>query len=70
MRDVLAPEYAKAHNINIEVQLVGRDAIHEKMATLFAAQDSSFDIFNLDYSWIPEFGGGGYPGGANLGAGS
>jgi ABC-type glycerol-3-phosphate transport system substrate-binding protein len=60
VRDVLAPEYAKANNINIEVQLVGRDAIHEKMATLFAAQDSSFDIFNLDYSWIPEFGGGGH----------
>jgi multiple sugar transport system substrate-binding protein len=56
VRDVLAPEYAKAHNIDIDIQLIGRDAIHEKMATLFAAKDSSFDIFNIDYGWTPEFG--------------
>lgn len=60
VRDTLAPQYEKETGVKVEVQLVGRDAIHEKMATLFAAQDSSFDIFNLDYSWIPEFGGGGH----------
>ena len=56
VRDVLAPEYAAANNIDIEIQLIGRDAIHEKLATLFAAEDSSFDIFNIDYGWTPEFG--------------
>lgn len=60
VRDVLAPQYENETGVKVEVQLVGRDAIHEKMATLFAARDSSFDIFNLDYSWIPEFGRGGH----------
>lgn len=60
VRDTLAPQYEQETGVKVEVQLVGRDAIHEKMATLFAAQDASFDIFNIDYSWIPEFGGGGH----------
>ena len=60
VRDTLAPQYESETGVKVDVQLVGRDAIHEKMATLFAAQDSSFDIFNLDYSWIPEFGRGGH----------
>lgn len=56
VKEKLAPEYEKQTGVHVEVQLIGRDAIHEKMATLFAGQDSSFDIFNLDYNWIPEFG--------------
>jgi multiple sugar transport system substrate-binding protein len=60
VKDTLAPEYEKLNpGVKIKVDVVGRDAIHEKMATLFAAQDSSYDIFNLDYNWIPEFGGSG-----------
>jgi multiple sugar transport system substrate-binding protein len=60
VKDTLAPQYEKAHpDVKISVDVVGRDAIHEKMATLFAAQDSSYDIFNLDYNWVPEFGGSG-----------
>jgi ABC-type glycerol-3-phosphate transport system substrate-binding protein len=60
VKDTLAPEYEKETGVKVNVQLIARDAIHEKMATLFAAQDSSFDIFNLDYNWIPEFGGAGH----------
>lgn len=60
VKDVLAPRYAAETGTQVEVQLVARDAIHEKMATLFAAQDSSFDIFNVDYNWIPEFGRAGH----------
>jgi multiple sugar transport system substrate-binding protein len=59
VKDVLAPEYEKQTGVKVQVDLIGRDAIHSKMATLFAAKDSSFDIFNLDYNWIPEFGGSG-----------
>lgn len=60
VKDTLAPQYEKLHpDVKISVDVVGRDAIHEKMATLFAAQDSSYDIFNLDYNWIPEFGNAG-----------
>lgn len=50
VKDTLAPEYERETGVKIDVQLIGRDAIHEKTATLFAAQNSSFDIFNLDYN--------------------
>lgn len=60
VKEQLAPEYEKETGVHVNVQLIGRDAIHEKMATLFAGQDSSFDIFNLDYNWIPEFGKAGH----------
>jgi multiple sugar transport system substrate-binding protein len=60
VKDTLAPEYEKQTGVHVDVQLIARDAIHDKMATLFQAQDSSFDIFNLDYNWIPEFGGAGH----------
>lgn len=60
VKDELAPEYEKETGVKVNVQLVARDAIHEKVATLFAAQDSSYDAFNLDYNWIPEFGQAGH----------
>jgi multiple sugar transport system substrate-binding protein len=59
VKNTLAPEYERETGVKVDVQLIGRDAIHDKMATLFAGQDSSFDIFNIDYNWIPEFGGAG-----------
>ena len=60
VKETLAPEYEKETGVKINVQLIGRDEIHQKMGTLFAAQDSSYDIFNLDYNWIPEFGRAGF----------
>lgn len=60
VKDDLAPQYEEETGVKVNVQLIDRDAIHEKMATLFAGQDSSFDIFNLDYNWIPEFGQAGH----------
>jgi multiple sugar transport system substrate-binding protein len=56
VKETLAPQYEKETGVKVEVQLIARDAIHDKMATLFAAKDSSFDVFNMDYSWIPDFG--------------
>jgi multiple sugar transport system substrate-binding protein len=60
VKDTLAPQYEKETGVKVDVQLIARDAIHDKMATLFQAKDSSFDIFNLDYNWIPEFAGAGH----------
>src|SRR6476620_8554793 len=60
VKEQLAPQYEKETGVHVNVQLIGRDAIHEKMATLFAGQDASFDILNLDYNWIPEFSAGGH----------
>ena len=60
VKNTLAPEYEKETGLKVDVQLIARDAIHDKMATLFAGGDASFDIFNLDYNWIPEFAGGGH----------
>src|SRR5258708_6093912 len=56
VKETLAPQYEKETGVKVEVQLSARDAIHDKMATLFAAKDPSFDVFNIDYNWIPEFG--------------
>lgn len=56
VKETLAPQYERETGVKVEVQLIARDAIHDKMATLFAAKDSSFDVFNIDYNWIPEFG--------------
>src|ERR1700709_1152600 len=58
VKNTLAPEYEKETGVKVDVQLIARDAIHDKMATLFAGADASFDIFNLDYNWISEFAGG------------
>lgn len=55
VKDTLAPEYEKETGVKVSVELIDRDAIHEKLATLIAGQDSSYDVFNLDYNWIPEF---------------
>ena len=60
VKDTLAPQYEKETGVKVNVQLIGRDEIHQKMGTLFAAQDSSYDIFNIDYNWVPEFGRGGF----------
>ncbi|MCU1437208.1 MAG: Family 1 extracellular solute-binding protein [Naasia sp.] len=60
VKEQLAPQYEEETGVKVNVELIARDAIHEKMATLFAGQDSSYDIFNLDYNWIPEFGQGGH----------
>ena len=55
VKDTLGPQYEKETGTKVSVELIDRDAIHEKLATLIAGQDSSYDIFNLDYNWIPEF---------------
>ena len=60
VKNTLAPQYEKETGVKVDVQLIARDAIHDKMATLFAGADASFDIFNIDYNWVPEFVGGGH----------
>jgi multiple sugar transport system substrate-binding protein len=55
-----AKEYEKQTGVKVEIELIGRDAIHDKMGTLFVAQDPSYDIFNIDYNWVPEFGRAGH----------
>lgn len=60
VQEVLAPEYEELTGVRVEIDLIGRDAIHERMGTLFVAQDSSYDIFNVDYNWVSEFARPGY----------
>jgi multiple sugar transport system substrate-binding protein len=60
VQETLAPQYEEETGIRVEVELIGRDAIYERMATLFAAQDGSFDVFNIDYNWVPEFAEAGH----------
>jgi ABC-type glycerol-3-phosphate transport system substrate-binding protein len=60
VQEVLAPQYYEETGIRVEVELIGRDAIYERMVMLFAARDPSFDIFNIDYNWVPEFAEAGH----------
>lgn len=57
---VFAAEFEQQTGIRVEIDLVGREAIHDRMGTLFAAQDASYDLFNIDYNWLPEFAEGGH----------
>ena len=59
-QEVFAPEYTEQTGVNVVIDLIGRDAIHDRMGTLFVAQDPSYDIFNIDYNWVPEFGRAGH----------
>lgn len=56
----LAVEYEKLTGIKVNIELVGRDAIYEKLALEFASQASRYDLFNIDYNWIPQFAGAGH----------
>lgn len=55
VQETLAPQYEEETGVRVNVELVDRDAIHDRLATLIAGGDSSYDVFNLDYNWIPEF---------------
>jgi len=52
---VMAAQYEKETRVKVNIQLVDRDAIHSKLA-LSVAGKAPYDIFNIDYSWVPEFG--------------
>ena len=57
---VLAAEFEQQTGIRVEIDLIARDAIHDRMGTLFAAKDASYDIINIDYNWVPEFAESGH----------
>ncbi len=59
-QQTFAAEYEAQTGVKVIIDLIGRDAIHDKMGTLFVAQDSSYDLFNVDYNWVPEFGRAGH----------
>ena len=50
----LAVEYEEETGVKVDVELVGRDQIYTKLA-LAVAGEANYDIFNIDYSWIPQF---------------
>ena len=50
----LAKEYEEQTGVKVDVQLVGRDQIYTKLA-IAVAGGADYDIFNIDYSWIPQF---------------
>ena len=50
----LAVEYEEETGVKVDVELVGRDQIYTKLA-MAVAGGANYDIFNIDYSWIPQF---------------
>ena len=59
-QETFAAEYEAQTGVKVVIDLIGRDAIHDKMGTLFVAKDSSYDMFNVEYNWIPEFSRAGH----------
>lgn len=49
----LAEEYEKETGVSVNIELVGRDMIFQKMS-LSIAGNASYDLFNVDYNWVPE----------------
>jgi multiple sugar transport system substrate-binding protein len=50
----LAKEYEKETGVKVNVELLGRDVIYQKLALAIAGQ-ANYDLFNIDYNWVPEF---------------
>jgi multiple sugar transport system substrate-binding protein len=50
----LAKEYEKKTGVKVNVELVGRDVIYQKLAMSVAGK-ADYDIFNVDYPWVPQF---------------
>lgn len=50
----LAKQYEKETGVKVNVELVGRDVIYQKIATSIAGK-ANYDLFSVDYNWIPEF---------------
>lgn len=50
----LTKEYEKETGVKVNIELVGRDVIYQKLALSIAGQ-ANYDLFNVDYNWIPEF---------------
>ncbi|MDP9314058.1 MAG: extracellular solute-binding protein [Chloroflexota bacterium] len=59
-KEIFAPEFERQTGIRVEIDLIGRDAIYDWMCTRFAARDASYDLFNMDYNWVPEFAQAGH----------
>jgi multiple sugar transport system substrate-binding protein len=55
----MAKEYEAQTGVKVEIELVGRDDIHAKLALAIAGK-AKYDIFNIDYPWVPEFASGGH----------
>ncbi|GGG01702.1 ABC transporter substrate-binding protein [Paenibacillus abyssi] len=51
----LAKDYEKETGVKVNIELVGRDVIYQKLAISIAGQ-ADYDIFSVDYNWVPEFG--------------
>ncbi|UHA60180.1 sugar ABC transporter substrate-binding protein [Metabacillus litoralis] len=49
----LAEEYENETGVSVNIELVGRDMIFQKLA-LSIAGNANYDLFNVDYNWVPE----------------
>lgn len=56
----LAKEYEELTGVKVNIELIGRGQIYEKMALELASRSPSYDIFNIDYNWLPQFAEAGY----------
>jgi len=60
MNSIVA-EFNKANpNINVQIEYVAYDALHDKITTAMAAQPPAYDVFLVDDIWYAEFAKAGY----------
>ncbi|NRF92831.1 sugar ABC transporter substrate-binding protein [Paenibacillus frigoriresistens] len=50
----LAKKYEQETGVKVNIELLGRDVIYQKLALSIAGQ-ANYDLFNVDYNWVPEF---------------
>jgi multiple sugar transport system substrate-binding protein len=62
LKKVLDNFNAKNTGVTIEYQELSTNSgeVHDKLATSFAAKDSSIDLIAADLPWLPEFGSAGF----------
>lgn len=57
--DVLA-EFEKSTGIKVDMQIVGWDEIHNKIAVAAAGNTAAADVIEVDWSWVGEFNSAGW----------
>lgn len=59
--NAIVGEFNKANpNIDVQIEYVSYDALHDKITTAMAAQPPAYDVFLVDDIWYAEFAKAGY----------
>lgn len=60
LSDDVLDEFEKSTGISVEMQIVGWDEIHNKIAVASAGNIAAADVIEVDWSWVGEFNSAGW----------